>query len=199
MTSFYSEEELKGLGLKQYGTNVLISRHAGIYGADKIVIGNNVRIDDFCILSGHIEIGNYVHIAAYTALYGGTEGVFIDDFVGISSHISIYSVSDDYSGATMSNPMIPDKFKVVDSRPVHIGRHVLFGSSCVVLPGADVAEGCSVSSFAFINKPTEPWGIYGDIPAKRLKERKKDLLELEKQFLAEEEQRLAEAANGGHS
>ena len=197
MTSFYSEEELKGLGLKKYGSNVLISRYARFYAADRISIGDNVRIDDFCILSGHIEIGSYVHIAAYTALYGGQDGVFVDDFVGISSHVSIYSVSDDYTGETMSNPMVSEKYKHVTSRPVHIGRHVLFGSTCVVLPGADIAEGCSISSFAFINKPTEPWGIYAGIPAKRLKERKKDLLELEKQFLADEAERLAKEADGG--
>lgn len=50
MTSFYSEEELRSIGLKSYGKNVLISRFARIYGAESISIGNNVRIDDFCIL-----------------------------------------------------------------------------------------------------------------------------------------------------
>lgn len=47
MTSFYSEDELKSIGLKTYGENVLISRFARIYGAKNISIGNNVRIDDF--------------------------------------------------------------------------------------------------------------------------------------------------------
>lgn len=36
-----------------------------------MTIGSNVRIDDFCILSGRLEFGSYVHIAAYSALYGG--------------------------------------------------------------------------------------------------------------------------------
>ena len=63
-TSFYNEEELKEIGLKVYGKNVLISRNATIYGADKISIGDNVRIDDFCILSGNISLGSYIHIAA---------------------------------------------------------------------------------------------------------------------------------------
>lgn len=66
MTSFYTEKELPSLGLKKYGRNVKISRHASIYGAQNISIGDNVRIDDFCILSGHIELGSYIHIAAYS-------------------------------------------------------------------------------------------------------------------------------------
>ena len=34
MNSFYSPEELKSLGLKEYGENVLISRKCSIYGAE---------------------------------------------------------------------------------------------------------------------------------------------------------------------
>ena len=45
--SFYTREELAELGLKSYGENVLISRKASFYAADKIELGSNVRIDDF--------------------------------------------------------------------------------------------------------------------------------------------------------
>jgi acetyltransferase-like isoleucine patch superfamily enzyme len=38
---------------------------------------------------------------------------------------------------------------------------------------------------SLITGDLEPWGVYVGIPAKRIKERKKDLLELEKQLLAE--------------
>lgn len=110
LNSFFNPCELKELGLASFGENVLISRKASIYGAEQISIGNNVRIDDFCILSGKLSVGNYIHIAAYTALYGGNKGIFIHDFANLSSRISVYSISDDNSGETMTNPMIPDKF-----------------------------------------------------------------------------------------
>ena len=96
MTSFYSEDELKRIGLKSYGCEVKISRNACLYGVEKISIGSNVRIDDFCILSGSISIGNNVHIAAFSALYGGNDGIIIGDFANLSSRVSVYSVSDDY-------------------------------------------------------------------------------------------------------
>ncbi len=54
MTSFYTEKELQSNGLGTYGANVLISRKASINGAENIRIGSNVRIDDFCRLSGKI-------------------------------------------------------------------------------------------------------------------------------------------------
>lgn len=55
-TSFYTHDELAEIGFKSCGKNVLISRKASIYSPAKIEIGDNVRIDDFCILSGVIFI-----------------------------------------------------------------------------------------------------------------------------------------------
>lgn len=84
MNSFYTRYDLNQLALASFGENVLISRKVSIYGAEKINIGDNVQIDDFCILSGKITIGNFIHIAAYTALYGGNKGVVIQNFASIS-------------------------------------------------------------------------------------------------------------------
>lgn len=187
MTSYYSEEELKKFGFCKIGKNVFISRKSSIYGCENISIGNNVRIDDFCILSGHIEIGNYIHIAAFTALYGGKDGIFIEDFANLSSRISVYSISDDYSGETMTNPMIPDKFKNVKSAPVYIGKHAIIGASCVVLPGVRIAEGSSFGSFSLINSDSEEWSINVGIPAHKMKERSRELLNMEQKFMKEME------------
>lgn len=70
MDSFYSRSELEHIGFATIGKNVLLSRKASIYSPAMISIGDNVRIDDFCILSGCIGIGSQVHISAYVALYG---------------------------------------------------------------------------------------------------------------------------------
>ncbi len=186
MDSFYSKEELAEIGFGSIGNNVLISRKASIYGTGKISIGNNVRIDDFCILSGKISIGNYVHIAAYTALYGGDEGIYIGDFANLSSRICVYSVSDDYSGETMTNPMIPNEYKNVNSKPVYIGKHTIIGSTSIVLPGVVIGEGSSFGSFSFVNRDSEPWSINVGIPFRKIKDRKKNLLELELNLLSNE-------------
>lgn len=185
-TSFYSEEELREIGLYTYGKNVLISRNATIYGADKINIGDNVRIDDFCILSGNITLGSYIHIAAYCGLFGGEAGIIMEDFTTLSSRCAVYGVSDDYSGAALTNPMLPDKFRNVMEGAVTIKKHSIIGTGSSILPNVTIGEGCSVGSMSLVNKSIDAWGIYVGIPCKRIKERKKDLLELEKEFLKEE-------------
>jgi len=183
MNSFYTMEELSELGLKSYGINVLISRKASLYGVKEISIGSNVRIDDFCIISGKIDIGDRVHIAAFSALYGGQRGIYLEDFANISSRVSIYAISDDYSGETMTNPMVPEKYKRLYSQPVKIKRHVIIGSGSVVLPGIILEVGSAVGAMSLVTKSTESWSMNAGIPAKKINERSKGLLDLEKQLM----------------
>lgn len=182
-TSFYSREELKQLGFKQLGNNVLISRKASIYGAEKMSIGNNVRIDDFCILSGKIVIGDFVHIAAYSALFGGSEGIELKNFSGLSSRCVIYASSDDYSGEFLTNPTIPDKYTNVINKKVVLEKHVIIGTGSSIMPGVIVGEGSAVGSMSLVNKPLQPWGIYCGVPCRKVKDRSMTLLDIEKEFI----------------
>lgn len=183
MNSFYSHQELVQLGFAELGEDVSISRKCSIYGAGGMRIGSHVRIDDNCILSGKIEIGNYIHIAAYSAIYGGRKGVTISDFANISSRVCIYALSDDYSGETMTNPMVPDIYKHVDHGHVEIGRHCIIGTCSTVLPHVTIGEGCAFGAYSFINSDCEAWGVYAGIPSRFIKERKRDLLIYERDFL----------------
>ena len=182
---FYKREELEKIGFKSLGENVLISDKCSIYSPEKIEIGNNVRIDDFCILSGDIKIGNYIHIAAFSALFGGA-GIEMEDFCGLSARGLVYSVSDDYSGEFLTNPMVPEKYRDVSKGKVIFKKHSLVGAGSILLPGVILEEGTAVGANSVITKSTQEWSIYVGSPAKKIKDRKKDLLELEKQFLEEE-------------
>lgn len=182
MTSFYSKKELEQIGFKSIGNNVSISRKASIYGVENIYIGNNVRIDDFCILSGNITIMDYVHISASVLLFGGNAGIVINDYVGISSRSAVYAESDDYSGISMTNPTIPSKYRNIYSGNVILEKHVIIGSGCTILPNVIIREGVSVGSMSLINKSLDAWGIYVGIPCKYIKKRSRKLLLLEEQF-----------------
>lgn len=183
MSSFYSQEELADLGLKSFGKNVLISRNTCIYGAEKITVGDNVRIDDFCVLSGNITIGNYVHVAVFVALFGGDEGIELKDFVGVSSRSAVYAASDDYSGEALSNPTVSERYRKVYGGKVTLEKHVVVGTGCTILPGVTIGEGSSVGSMSLVNKSLDSWGMYLGIPCRKFKDRSKKLLELEAQLL----------------
>ena len=182
MNSFYSQEELSALGLKSYGKNVLISRKCSIYSAGDIELGNNVRIDDFCILSGKISIGNYVHVAAYSAMYAGDAGIEVDDFANISSRVAIYAISDDFSGESMTSPMIPEKYKTLQKGRVVIRKHVIIGTGSTVLPGVELNEGSAVGSMSLVKRNLEMWTIYAGVPAKLIKKRSKRAKDLSRKL-----------------
>lgn len=183
MNSFYSENELKNLNLKKYGKNISISRYARIYNPEEIEIGNNVRIDDFSFLSGKIRIGNNVHIACFAELNAGEAGIVMDDFSGLSSKVSVFAVSDDYSGKSLTNPTVPDAFKRLKKAKVVIAKHVIVGASSVILPGSRLEEGVAVGACSLIRDRCEEWFVYSGIPAKKIKEREKQALILEKEYL----------------
>lgn len=183
--AYLRDIELREIGFKHLGQNVKISNKASIYNPELMELGDNSRIDDFCVLSGNIKIGRFVHIAPFCLVAGGEKGIHMDDFSGLAYHVQIFSQSDDYTGLTLTNPTIPKKYKLEKKKAVNLGRHVIIGAGSIVFPGVNVTVGCAVGAMSLVNRSTEPWGVYVGNPARRVKERKKDLLELEKKFLSE--------------
>ena len=185
MNSFFSNEELSQIGFHSVGENVLISRKTSIYKPECMDIGSNVRIDDFCILSGNIVIKNYVHIAAHCCLFGGISGIEFNEFTGLSSRSAVYAESDDYSGLAMSNPMIPMKYRKITNGKVIFEKHALVGTGSTILPGVVLGEGASVGSMSLVTKSLNSWGIYVGIPCKRIRDRNKNIIELEDKLFKE--------------
>jgi len=180
-----TRKQVESMGFAHVGDDVRLSDKASYYNCANIVIGNNVRIDDFCVLSagnGGIEIGNYIHVAVYSSMIGAGK-ISLQDFSNISSRVAIYSSNDDYSGASMTNPMVPEAFTNVTHADVTIGRHVIIGAGSVVLPGVVLEEGVAVGALSLVSKRCEAFGVYSGVPAKRIKERKRDLLKLECELL----------------
>ncbi|MEN6328400.1 MAG: acyltransferase [Syntrophomonas sp.] len=190
MTSFYSEEELDNIGFSNIGKNVKVSRKASFYNPQVISIGDNVRIDDFCVLSAGegISLGNYIHIAVYSSVIGKAP-IIVEDYCNISSRVSIYSSNDDYSGEFMTNPTIDSEYTNVLNLPVVLKKHVIIGSGAVVLPGVTLEEGACVGALSLVNKDCGAFKMYAGIPAKYINDRSRNLLQIEKRMIQDLEGR----------
>lgn len=175
MTSFYSQSELLALGFQRYGANVLISKKASIYGAENITIGDNVRIDDYCILSGHLAIGSNIHISAYNALYGAM-GIVLEDFTGISPRCSLFSAMDDFSGDFLIGPVHKESLTNVSGGTIILKRFSQLGCNSVVFPNITIGEGAVVGAMSMVKSDLSPWSINYGIPAKRVGERSRGIL-----------------------
>ena len=175
MNSFYTLLELSNLGFKSIGQNVFISRFSRFYEPENIEIGSNVRIDDFCILSGNIKLGNHIHISAYTALYGKF-GIEMEDYTGLSPRCTVFSATDDFSGDYLIGPMVDSKYTNIVGGKVLIKKYSQIGSACIILPDITIFEGVAVGAMSLINKNLDEWCIYKGIPAKYSGKRNKNLL-----------------------
>lgn len=182
--AFLNAKEMQKIGFKKIGQNIKISDRAAIHTPEYIEIDDNSRIDDFCVLSGNITIGKNVHIAVFCNVAGGEKGVTLEDFSGLAYGVHVFTQSDDYSGRTLTNPTIPDEFKKETKKSILIRRHCIVGTCSIILPGVTLGEGTSVGAMSMVTKSTEPWSIYFGIPAKKIKDRHKDLLQLEAAYLS---------------
>lgn len=182
---YYNSKDLLEMGFKSVGKNVQVAKNCTIIGLENISLGSNIRIDGGVTLacaSGYLKIGNHIHIGSNSFLLC-SGGIELKDFSGLSQDVKIYSGSDDFSGKYLSNPTIPEEFLNVTKKKVIIGRHVILGSSTIVLPGVNIGEGSSVGALCLVSKSLNEWGVYFGTPCKRIKKRRKDLLLMEKSFL----------------
>lgn len=184
---FLTREQVMSIGFKSVGENVLISDKAVFYRPERISIGNNVRIDDFCVLANHIILHNNIHMSIYSCLLSSSNALIeMQDFSGISIRSLVFTLTDDFTGLTMTNPTIPDKFKNVSEKSVTIGKHCIIGAGSIVFPGANIADGSCIGAMSFVHRSTQSWKVYFGNPAKPIANRKKDLLLLEQQYLKEQ-------------
>lgn len=63
------------------------------------------------------------------------------DFSTISSRCAVYAKSDDYSGSTLTNPMIPEEYLGILEGKVLLEKHVIVGSGSTILPDVVIGEG----------------------------------------------------------
>lgn len=176
--SFFNKKNINKIGLNSVGNNVKISKNSSFYSAKDISVGNNVRIDDFCILSGRIVIGDNVHISAGTYLFAGDAGIVIEKYTAISPRCVLLAVSDDYSGDYFANAVLDNKKRNVMKSKITIKQYSVIGTGSTILPGVTINEGCAVGAMSLVKKDLAPWGTYAGIPCKKIKNRSKKCLKL---------------------
>jgi acetyltransferase-like isoleucine patch superfamily enzyme len=157
--------------LAHLGSHVLIDVGVFLIGSKNISIKDYTWIDTNVRLEamlGRIEIGSRVHIAA-NVIVGSRESVIIGDFAAIAAGAKIYSNSEvPLPGLHMSGPMVPEKHKSFESKPIELGKDSVVGANAVLLPGANLGEGSILGALSFLNKTVPNWEIWAGAPARRI-------------------------------
>jgi maltose O-acetyltransferase len=131
-----------------------------------ITIGKNCKVQKGVYIGKgkNIKIGNNCHINEYVRL----NNVTIGNNVMIARESIILGAMHEYDD--VNKPIIEQGVK--ETSHTIIEDDVWVGLRVIILPGLRVKKGCIIGAGAVLTKDTEENGIYGGVPAKRIKERK---------------------------
>ncbi len=130
-------------GLLGYEIHSRFSPLVRIVGTGQLTVGDGGFVNTECLfdLSDDIHIGRNVHLAPRVAIYTSTHGLG--------------------DAARRAGEVL--------RAPVSIGDGCWIGANAVILPGVSIANGIVVAAGAVVTRDlTEP-GVYGGVPAKRLR------------------------------
>jgi len=175
------------------GRGVIFGKNITIRHSNKIHIGDNVVLDDNCVVDAKgetnkgITIGSNVFIGRNTIVYCKNGDMEIKDKVSISPDCTIMSANRlticegvmiggytymlsggeyDYSDRETG---FYEKCSMPSKGELVIGRNCWIGASATVLDAASVGENSVIGACSLVNKPIPPNSLAYGIPAKVVK------------------------------
>ena len=130
----------------QLGGGTCVHRSCKFFHVGKMTVGMNTVINFGCYLDNR-------------------RGIHIGNNVGIAHNTKIYTLGHD-----LNDPKFSTK-----GAPVRIEDNVFIFSNALVMPGVTIGEGAIVLAGSVVTKDVEPWTIVGGNPAKRIRERSRDI------------------------
>ncbi len=178
---YYTEEEMKSMGFKYIGKHVKIARTCIIHNPSTISIGNYSQIQEMCILTGEIIIGEFCDIGHKVHL-SGHNTIFMDDFSTVAENSAIFTESGDYSGKSLYGAPVPKSYREDIEGSVTLEEFAMVGWGCFVMPNVLLAEGSVIGAMSLARDKYNPWCIYAGIPAKFIKYREKKIIDKAKKL-----------------
>jgi acetyltransferase-like isoleucine patch superfamily enzyme len=170
-----------------FGTNVVL-RHPG-----KIRIGDDVAIDDGCVLdakgSGNrgIDIGSRVFLGRHTLLACKDGDIALEDGVNISYNCTVFSASSVRigretllaaycyvvgGGHDFDRPDLPVVQQARPSQGILVGPGSWLGAGAIVLDGVTVGPSAIVGAHAVVTQDVPAFAIVAGAPARVVRDRR---------------------------
>ncbi len=147
---YYIHEHVTWRYKMRYGENLRVHASASIRNPQNITVGNNSHINYNCC----IWCGENSHI-------------ILGDNLLMGPGVKMFSTN---HGTKKDAPMTFQDFTEAD---IVVGNDCWLGANVVLLKGVHIPDGCIVAAGAVVSKSlTEPYTIYGGIPAKPIGTRK---------------------------
>lgn len=137
---------LRMFGIALGGGKTSLHRGCKFFHVGRMKVGKNSVINFGCYLDNR-------------------RGIYIGNNVGIAHNTKIYTLGHD-----LDDPKFGTK-----GAPVHIKDNVFIFSNAMIMPGVTIGEGAIVLTGSVVTKDVEPWTIVGGNPAKKIRDRKREI------------------------
>jgi acetyltransferase-like isoleucine patch superfamily enzyme len=166
----------------------IISPHVRIRLPEHFEVGEYSIVDDFCYFSTRVRIGVCSHIASGCSVAGGPDHEFtLGDLCSLSSGVRILCTSDDFVNDVVT--IVPEgagpiKQHLIEG-DVTLANYTAVGANTVVMPGNHVPEGTVIGALSFVPAgfAFEPWSVYAGVPVRRLRDRNRETVNAQAEFL----------------
>ena len=128
------------------GGGTSIHRRCKFFHVGKLFVGNNTVINFGCYLDNR-------------------RGITIGNNVGIAHNTKIYTLGHD-----LNDPQFKTK-----GAAVTIKDNVFIFSNALIMPDVTIGEGAIVLAGSVVTKNVDPWTIVGGNPAKKIRERSREI------------------------
>jgi acetyltransferase-like isoleucine patch superfamily enzyme len=170
-----------------FGSGVVL-RHPG-----KIRIGDDVALDDGCVLDAKgarnrgIEIGSRVFLGRHTLLACKEGDIVLEDGVNISYNCVVFSASSVRIGAEtllaayvyvvggghdFDRADLPVVQQARPSRGIVVGPGGWLGAGAIVLDGVTIGSNAVVGAHAVVTQDVPPFAIVAGAPARMVRDRR---------------------------
>jgi acetyltransferase-like isoleucine patch superfamily enzyme len=162
--------------IKWRGEDVQIHGSVVIRNPELVTLGSHISVDEHVVVSTALETGDYVHIGPHCSIIGGkTAKLHMADFTTMAAGARVACNGFHHLGEGLTNALVPEQYRdSVKNENVYFERFVVVCTNSFIMPGVTLGEGSVIGAMSFINKSTEPWKIYGGIPARVIKDRPKE-------------------------
>lgn len=175
---------------KKIGKGVVFGRNITLRHPNKIIIGDNVLIDENCMLDAKgndnkgIEIKNGSYIGRNTILSCKDGDIILEENVNIgfncevqsSSHVSIgkntlvaayvYIIAGDHIHESEDQPV---SLIQGTSKGIVIGENCWLGAKATIFDGVEIGHNVVIGASAVVNEDVAPFSVAVGIPAKVIK------------------------------
>jgi chloramphenicol O-acetyltransferase type B len=146
------------------GKNFHAGRGVFLWGKNGIVIGRNFYIGKYSIIETSAKIGDDVIIANFVGIVGRYDHHYQQ--IGVPTRMASNIRDENY------NWLGKDQLTVIED-------DVWIGYGAIIMSGVTIRTGSIIAAGSVVTKDVEPYSIYAGSPAKKIKDRFNDQIELQ--------------------